>query len=425
MPATVLRPLPARATLVSRWCGDADFGGAYSYLRPGGTPADRDALGAEVAPGLVLAGEHTWARHPGTLHGAIFSGERAAGLLTASTQRGPVVVVGAGLAGLTAAGRLRDAGRAVTVLDAAAEPGGRARSDTTLGGALPLGGAWLHGVDGHPLAGELALRAWTWDAPRLLPGGRVATARQLAEVQPLRAALEAALDAQVAGRADRSVADALLRVDPLSQPADADLQVLLHSGLRLDCECLVSAPMARLSTRHRFEPYFLPGGDHQIVGGLPEAIARRAAGLDLRLSQRVVALEHGADGGWTLRCEGGAAFAAAQVVCAAPLTALRNGRIAVRPGLPAAVHQHLQRLELGPVAKLFVAFDAAWWAPAPGLVIAGDTALPLWSDVSALAGRPVLCAFASGAAARRLEAMDDAQRAAFADAALASAWAST
>jgi polyamine oxidase len=417
------RPLPARATLVSGWCSHPDFGGVYSYLRPGGTPADRDALGTELAPGLVLAGEHTWARHPGTLHGAIFSGERAAGVLNAGAERGPVVVVGAGLAGLTAARRLADAGRQVTVLEAAAEPGGRARSDASLGGPLPLGGAWLHGIEGHPLAGELALRPWPWDAPRLLGGGRTATAAQLAVVQERRAALEAALDAQVAGGADRSLADALQHAAPALQPADADTAVLLRSGVRLDYECLVSAPMQRLSTRHRLEPYFLPGGDHQIVGGLPEAIARRAAGLDLRPRHRVVAMERGAAGGWTVRCEHGPRFDAAQVVCAAPLTALRDGRIAVRPGLPAGAQRSLQQLGLGLVAKLFVAFDTAWWAPAPGLVLTGDVALPLWSDVSALAGRPVLCAFATGAAALQLEAMDEAGRRAFADAALAAAWA--
>ena len=71
-------PHTARHALASRWCTDPDISTAYSYLRPGGTPADRDRLAVPIARGLLMAGEATWRDHPGTMHGAWFSGERAA-----------------------------------------------------------------------------------------------------------------------------------------------------------------------------------------------------------------------------------------------------------------------------------------------------------------------------------------------------------
>ena len=106
---------------------------AYSYLRPGGSPADRDRLAAPLARGLVLAGEATWRDHPGMMHGAWFSGERAARRVLDGGAFRRTIVIGAGLAGIAAARTLRAADVEVIVLEAGATVGGRVRSDTTLG----------------------------------------------------------------------------------------------------------------------------------------------------------------------------------------------------------------------------------------------------------------------------------------------------
>ena len=63
-----------------------------------------------------------------------------------------VVVVGAGMAGLVAARLLHDSGCQVTVLEARARVGGRTWTDDRLGAPLDLGGSWVHGVEGNPLA---------------------------------------------------------------------------------------------------------------------------------------------------------------------------------------------------------------------------------------------------------------------------------
>ena len=65
-----------------------------------------------------------------------------------------VVIVGAGAAGLAAAGLLRRAGRCVIVIEAAPTIGGRARTvrPPALGGAsIDEGATWLHQVDRNPL----------------------------------------------------------------------------------------------------------------------------------------------------------------------------------------------------------------------------------------------------------------------------------
>lgn len=60
-----------------------------------------------------------------------------------------VVVIGAGLAGVTTARELRRAGHAVTVLEARDRVGGRAWTDHRMGLALEMGGGWIHWMQPH------------------------------------------------------------------------------------------------------------------------------------------------------------------------------------------------------------------------------------------------------------------------------------
>jgi monoamine oxidase len=76
-------PEPVRPH-VSAWSLDPWALGSYSLLAPGASAADYRALSQPLAPNLALAGEHTTAEHPSTVHGAYISGLRAAGQLLES-----------------------------------------------------------------------------------------------------------------------------------------------------------------------------------------------------------------------------------------------------------------------------------------------------------------------------------------------------
>jgi monoamine oxidase len=64
--------------VVSRWGDDPFARGAYSYLRPGATPADRDTLATPLGDRVFFAGEATERAHAATVHGALLSGRREA-----------------------------------------------------------------------------------------------------------------------------------------------------------------------------------------------------------------------------------------------------------------------------------------------------------------------------------------------------------
>ena len=67
-------------------------------------------------------------------------------------QRYDVIIVGAGMAGLTAGKNLKHAGRSFVILEATDRIGGRGHTDaTTFSAPIDLGGAWIHNVKTNPL----------------------------------------------------------------------------------------------------------------------------------------------------------------------------------------------------------------------------------------------------------------------------------
>jgi phytoene dehydrogenase-like protein len=68
-----------------------------------------------------------------------------------------VIVVGAGIAGLTAADAARCAGAEVLVVEARDRIGGRIRTVPLGPGTVDLGGAWVHSPIGNPVAEALAV----------------------------------------------------------------------------------------------------------------------------------------------------------------------------------------------------------------------------------------------------------------------------
>ncbi|MET7666249.1 FAD-dependent oxidoreductase [Streptomyces sp. NPDC005373] len=59
------------------------------------------------------------------------------------------IVVGAGIAGITAARLLHAAGQRVVVLEARDRVGGRIWTDRTAGFSVDRGASWIHGLTGN------------------------------------------------------------------------------------------------------------------------------------------------------------------------------------------------------------------------------------------------------------------------------------
>lgn len=396
----------ARRAVSSQWCRDPDHRGAYSHLRLGGRPGHRRRLAESILPGLWFAGEATSAEHPATMHGAWFSGERAAEQVLEDAARDTVVVVGAGLAGIAAARQLQAAGRSVVVLESNAVVGGRVRTDTSTGVPLPLGGSWLHGDDGHPLRELVTTVPADWGTPALFAAGVGRLADDV--VAAIEAAHAAAHDAFERADPDVSVRAVLSATLDTVAP-DPLVRSAVESWMVAECEGLYGAPIGDVAANGGLEPFELPGGDQLVLSDLGALAQRLAAPIDVRCDVRVQRLC--ADGaGWVIEAdEDGApvSFTADAVIVTVPIGALGSDRIGFVPALPDDVRVAIGMIGCGPIAKVFATFDEVWWPSNRPVRLLGTGHLGTVVDVSAVAGRPTLVAFAVGESAHRVEQMSE------------------
>jgi len=63
-----------------------------------------------------------------------------------------VIIIGAGISGLSAAKKLNETGVNIIVLEAQDKIGGRLRTNRTLGFEFDEGASWIHGMDGNPIS---------------------------------------------------------------------------------------------------------------------------------------------------------------------------------------------------------------------------------------------------------------------------------
>jgi polyamine oxidase len=421
-------PHGARRGLVTQWTSNPHFLGTYSHLKPGGTPTDRDTLQRPVHGSLWFAGEAMSTDYPGTLHGAWFSGERAATELHAVKSNAAVVVIGAGMAGLAAATQLVRFGHSVVVLEAEPEIGGRARTDRSLGVPVHVGGTWMHGTEGHPVE-AFGLRSLATDfsrTPVLVPNGpRFLEATIIAALEPIEAALGEAgthTPSESYTSAMAHLSDLVASVTEECAAAHAvdvtHVASAIRTVLRGTYENLYCALPNQLSLPYRAEPYSLPGDDSMIVEPLDTFLQPIANALDLRLSTEVRAVRSSGER-WiietadaTLNCDA--------VIITTPIGVLQTNQLMFDPPLPPTFTDALHRLGPGAVAKAFFTFDEKFWTESLWYV---STEAPLifdlWVDVSKLTNVPTLCAFAAASVAHAAEAMSEFELCVEADRSLA------
>ena len=354
-----------------------------------------------------------------------------------------VVVVGAGLAGLTAARRLRQEGRSVVVLEARDRVGGRTLNHTFADGTIvELGGQWVGPTQDRvlALADELGLatfptyeqgdhllgidgdaRRWAdetfgLDDDTLMDVADTQTALEaLAATVPL----DAPWDAPGARDLDAQTVECWLAANARTETGLLFWQTLIPAIFSADCD--------QMSLLH-FLFYIHSGGmidmlvatgggaqDSRIAGG-SQAIALRAAedlGGAVRLGCPVHLIRQDADRVEVVH-EHGRVRAERVIVALPPALA---GRIRYSPALPGRRDQLTQQVPMGAVIKVQARYDEPFWRRRglSGFVVGLDDPLTVTFDNSPEDRRcGVLLGFFEGEHATEAGLMDADERRALA-----------
>jgi monoamine oxidase len=285
-----------------------------------------------------------------------------------------VVVVGAGIAGLTVANALAHAGVACVVVEARDRIGGRLHTIDLAGRPVDMGGSWIHHPIGNPLrafADQVGVGCSDGDPLPEMAAFDFGESRRLspdevrAELSTLYEAFPAAID-----RLRRELGPDATAAEGIDAFVEgAELSPVAARRARQGLRALIEGESADLSERQslrwmwnefEYEGGFfgdLPGGGYRSL------VQAMADGADIRLNFDVAGIAVQA-GGVHVQSAAGPAENGSHVVVTVPLGVLKDRRPRFWPGLPPDRLAAIDRLGFGRFEKVVLTFDQAFWRAA-------------------------------------------------------------
>lgn len=389
-------PAPA-GSIRSTWTTDPFSLGGASFTPVGVLAGTRLALSKPVDGRIFFAGEATNEDAPGTVRGAISSGTRAAVELMIPGQPDErVAVVGAGLAGATAAAMLADHGMQVTVFEARDRVGGRVASHVDDAWPVPVQlGAWLFGEEDTEVlerldegeVGIVDLAGGLWRTPE----GDI----EPVDSQPFSAAIATAQ----AAPEDTSVADALTAAGvDIADPSTAALLGILATQTGAGSDELSSW----------FAPA-LPSGESKAArDSLTPFIEQALDGVQVGLNSPVSLIAYD-DSGVSVRLGTGEALSFDRVIVTVPLGVLQDRSIEFDPPLPFSNRGAISALGMGAIETVWLRWDEPFWENEEAIwhAVGADVLIPTWINLRPATGENVLVGIVGGPAAADFAALDE------------------
>lgn len=313
-----------------------------------------------------------------------------------------VLIIGAGAAGLTAAGALSSQGLRVLLLEARERTGGRILTHHTEKYPVELGAEFVHGRPQETFqiirkaklpVTELEWRALRRKANRWYDGGDVMSG------------MDKLFEKMSADEPDQSFQQFLDSADakPEVKEQAANFVEGFHAAdpRRVSVHSLIASNEAEEEVDGDRQFRFRQGYD-QLVKALSDQIDWKSC--ELRLNTEIAEV-HWRPGNCMVKSSSGAEFRAPRVIVTVPLGLLKDRRIRFVPDLEEK-QKALQGLEVGPVIRASLCFHDKFWEAMPrfkdlSFLFTDDPQFPTWWASNPLPF-PILTGWAAGHYARAL-----------------------
>jgi monoamine oxidase len=313
-----------------------------------------------------------------------------------------MLVVGAGMAGLSAARSLADAGWTVRIIEARDRIGGRVYTTRDWGVPLEMGASWIHGTTDNPLV-PLAQQAqsqvvrtdyYGWEKLAVDP-----------QLRPLhyssntwRKFVKRACD-QVDGGSLGAAVDAAESAEELSDSDRA--QLAFYVADQIEDEYGANANQLSAKT---FDDGEYAGGDQVVITNGYDALPRLLAnGLEVVLNTPVTAVVR-RDKSVMVKAQD-RSFEGSAAIVTVPLGVLKAGAITFDPPLPDGHAHAVNALGFGVLSKSYFRFDRRTWDVENAFYRFIGTKAGLWAQWFSLpsAAGPIVLGFNAGERGRSVE----------------------
>jgi monoamine oxidase len=331
-----------------------------------------------------------------------------------------VIVIGAGVAGLAAARKLRARGLQVLVLEGRQRIGGRVRTDRPAPGlALNMGASLIHGINNNPLyklaiANDLLLQKVDYNAISVYHHlqGQISYTQQVqldSRFEDLMLEMGQLRNRRLEnGQADLSLA-ALIQQTPLWRGLMPNQKIDMQYKIASEIEHEYGADTSDLSGFMYDEHEQLGGEDMYVQNGFDQLVGILSQGLDIRLNHVVQDIDHTQRTVVVSTSQG--AFRASRVIVTLPLGVLQSNSVTFNPPLPSSKQNALKQLGVGLLNKVFLRFADAHWPQSQHLFGLIGPKRGAWNETFNqyhYSGRPVLVLNNVGSMAAHLEKQGDA-----------------
>jgi monoamine oxidase len=268
-----------------------------------------------------------------------------------------VIVIGAGISGLSAAKKLKEKGFAVIVLEAQDRVGGRLRSNRSLGIAFDEGASWIHGVNGNPitdLAQQAGMTTFHTDDASIVSydiGGILRSGNDYIKAEDQFYDILETLSKS--GSPNKSFETVFFEKYP--QYANDRLQrFFLSTFVTFD-----TGDIDKLSSLLYNEGEEYGGLEKISTNGYDTIPQYLAKGLEIRLNQRVSKIDY--TGTKIKVTHNGSISEADYVLVTVPLGVLKKNSIEFVPALPTDKQTAIEKVGMNCVNKFLLTWDKAFW----------------------------------------------------------------